>query len=119
MLVKYVMPHVRRIAAITTTIRTAMTRWFDRRASPSTELPPHRELHQATRFWPAEAAGYDGEDTLPALEERGVLVFIYFDSDASELQFSIDLDTVDPRLARHDGTVPMHITVQGDTVFRA
>lgn len=118
MLAKSVMPRVRRLAAIITTIRTAMTRWFDRSA-PSTALPLHRELHHAARFWPVEAAGYDGEDTLPALEEGGVFVFVYFDSEAAEFQFSIDLDTVDPRLTRPDGTVPMHITVQGDTVFRA
>ncbi|MFH8257618.1 hypothetical protein [Streptomyces roseolus] len=121
MLAKSAMPCARRIAAIITGIRTVMTNWFDRNA-PSAVLPLHHELHHAARFWPVEAAGYDGEDTLPALELGGIFVFVYIDPETTELRVSIDLDTVDQRLVRHDDpheTVPMHITVQGDTVFHA
>ncbi|MGW3381935.1 hypothetical protein ACWDCO_17320 [Streptomyces albogriseolus] len=101
MLAKSAKPHVRRLTAITTTIRTAITHWFHHSALSSTELTLHHELHQAARFWPVEAAGHDGEDTLPALEMGGILVFVYFDSNAAESQVSIDLDTVDPRLVTH------------------
>lgn len=121
MLPKSVMSRARRLAAIITKIRTAMTQPFDHSA-PSTPLPLHHELHRAARFWPTEAAGHDGEDTLPALQLGGILVFVYLDSESAELRVSIDLDTVDQRLVRHDDpdeTVPMHITVQGGTVFRA
>ncbi|WP_435060338.1 hypothetical protein [Streptomyces sp. bgisy060] len=121
MLANSVMPRVRRLAAIIATIRTAITQRLDR-STPPTALPLHHELHHAARFWPVEAAGFDGEDTLPALELGGVLVFVYLDPESAELRVSVDLDTVDQRLVRHDDpdeTVPMHITVQGDTVFRA
>ncbi|OEJ23003.1 hypothetical protein AR457_38030 [Streptomyces agglomeratus] len=121
MLAKSVMFRVRHLAAIITTVRKAMTNRFGR-STPSAPQPLHHELHRAARFRPVEAAGFDGEDTLPALEMGGVLVFVYLDSDSTELRVSVDLDTVDQRLVRHDDpdeTVPMHITFQGDTVFRA
>ncbi|MFJ5951351.1 hypothetical protein [Streptomyces noursei] len=121
MLAKSVMSRARRLATRITKIRTSMTNWIGRN-TPSAPQPLHHELHAAARFWPVESAGFDAEDTLPALELGGVLVFVYFDSDSAELRVSVDLDTVDQRLVRHDdpdGTVPMHITVQGETVFRA
>ncbi|MGW3954636.1 hypothetical protein ACWEKM_27725 [Streptomyces sp. NPDC004752] len=119
MLAKSVMSRARRLATSITKGRTAMTNWFGR-STPSAPQPLRHELHRAARFWPVESAGFDGEDTLPALELGGVLV--YLDADSAELRVSADLDTVDQRLVRHDDpdeTVPMHITVQGDTVFRA
>ncbi|MFI5864588.1 hypothetical protein [Streptomyces sp. NPDC051546] len=121
MLTKSVMPHARRLAAIFAAFRTAVTHRFGR-GTPSAPEPLHHELHRAARFWPVEDTGSDGEDTLPAMEMGGVLVFVYLDAESSELRVSVDLDTVDQRLIRHDDpdeTVPMHITVQGDTVFRA
>jgi hypothetical protein len=84
-----------------------------------TTEPPHHELNRTARFWPVEA-GPDGDDTLPALEYGGALFFVYLDADTKELEVSIDLETVDPRL-RQDvpgKPVPMHITLQGRTVFR-
>lgn len=121
MLTKSVMFRVRRLAAIITAVRKAMANRFGR-STPSAPQPLHHELHRAARFWPVEATGFDGEDTLPALELGGVLVFVYLDSGFAELRVSVDLGTVDQRLVRHDDpdeTVPMHITVQGGTVFRA
>ncbi|MFF7953925.1 hypothetical protein [Streptomyces griseorubiginosus] len=121
MLAKSVMPRARRLATIITKIRTSMTKWFGR-STPSAPQPLHRELHRAARFWPVEPADFDEEDTLPALELGGVLVFVYLDSDSAELQVSVDRYAVDQRLVRHDDpdeTVPIHITVQGETVFRA
>jgi hypothetical protein len=39
-------------------------------------------------------------------------------SPGTTLCISVDLDTVHRALLRPNGTVPMQITVQGDTVFR-
>ncbi|MFB6984536.1 hypothetical protein [Streptomyces sp. NPDC056304] len=121
MLAKSLLAHARRLGAMITSLHKAMTRRFDRSRQAAPQ-PLHLELHQAARFWPGEAPGFDGENTLPVLELGGVLVFVYFDPESAELQVSVDLDTVDQRLVRHDEpdeTVPMHITVQGDTVFHA
>jgi hypothetical protein len=121
MLAKSVMFRARRLAtAIATVGRAIINRSGP--SAPSAPEPPHHELHRAAQFWPVEAAGFEGDNTLPALEMGGVMVFVYLDSDSDELHVSVDLDTVDERLVRHgtpDKTVPMHITVQGDTVFRA
>lgn len=104
------------------TVRTTLTPLTSRR-HPSTPVitePLHRELNRTARFWPVEEAP-DGDDTLPALEYGGALYFVYLDAESKEVQVSIDLDTVDPRLVSRDAPgepVPMHITIQGKTVFR-
>lgn len=104
------------------TVRTTLTPFTTRRrpGSPVNAEPLHRELNRTARFWPAEEAP-DGDDTLPALEYGGLLCFVYRDPETEEVQVSIDLDTVDPRLVNRDAPgepVPMHITIQGETVFR-
>ncbi|MFI9771852.1 hypothetical protein ACIHJG_34060 [Streptomyces sp. NPDC052415] len=119
MLAKSVLPRVRRLARIITSVGKAMTHRFHRSTPYSPPQPLHHELHRAARFWPANVAGFDGEETLPVLELGGVFVFVYLDPVSAELLVSVDLETVDQRLVRPDETVPMHITVQGDTVFRA
>lgn len=74
----------------------------------------HR-FHRTARFWPARRAE---PGTLPALQTAGVLVFAYIDDGRTTLRISVDLDTVHRALLRPNGTVPIHITVQGHTVFR-
>lgn len=121
MLAKSVMLRIRRLATTIETACTLITTRFGRSA-PSAPEPLHHELHRAAKFWPVEAAGFDEDDTLPALEMGGVLVFAHLDASTSELRISVDLDTVDERLVRPNDpgmTVPMHITVQGTTVFHA
>jgi hypothetical protein len=77
----------------------------------------HDRFHRTARFWPARR---DEPGTLPALQVAGVVVFAYLDLDRDgvTLRISVDLDTVHRALLRPDRTVPMHVTVQGDTVFR-
>ena len=74
-----------------------------------------RRLHRTARFWPARR---DEPASLPALQVAGVLVFAYIDSEQAVLRVSVDLDTTHRALLRPEGTVPLHITVQGTTVFR-
>ncbi|MEU5200413.1 hypothetical protein AB0G86_41295 [Streptomyces scabiei] len=120
MLAKSVKFRDRRLATVIATVCKAITHRFGRGA-PSVSEPLHHELNRTARFWPVEEAP-DSDDTLPVLEYGGALVFVYLDADTNEVEVSIDLDTVDPRLVRQDAPgrpVPMHITVQGTTVFRA
>ncbi|MFD8078995.1 hypothetical protein ACFV3E_40850 [Streptomyces sp. NPDC059718] len=72
-------------------------------------------LHRMARFWPADRAE---PGSLPALQVAGVLVFAYVDSDGRTLRVSVDLDTTHPALVRN-GKIPMHVTVQGTTVYQA
>jgi len=74
-------------------------------------------FHRTARFWPARR---DEPGTLPALQVAGAMVFVYLDENTSELRVSVDLDTVHRALLRPGGdhTVPLRITVQGETVFR-
>ena len=73
-----------------------------------------RRFHRTARFWPARR---DEPASLPALQVAGVLVFVYLDDHAA-VCVSVDLDTAHRVLVRPDHTVPLHITVQGTTVFR-
>lgn len=74
-------------------------------------------FHRTARFW---AARRDEPGTLPALQVAGAMVFVYLDENSSELRVGVDLDTVHRALLRPGGdhTVPLRITVQGETVFR-
>ncbi|WP_052391473.1 hypothetical protein [Streptomyces sp. NRRL B-24484] len=77
--------------------------------------------HRTARFWPARR-GELGDSSLswPAIQMAGVIVFTYVDENT--LVVSIDLDTVHRGLVERPGTtatVPLHVMVQGTTVFYA
>lgn len=100
-------------------VRTAFTRLLARPRPGLIAEPLDRELNRKARFWPADP---DDEDTLPVVDYGGLLVFVYRDAESKEVQVSVDLDTVDPRLLLRGvpgGLVPLHITVQGETVYRS
>ncbi|WP_059007885.1 hypothetical protein [Streptomyces specialis] len=84
-------------------------------APPDYTFPDEKECEQANRsavFHPmVEAEG------VPCTEVGGVLVFTCLDPLTGTLLVHIDLDTADDRLIRRDGTVPLRIEVQGDTVL--
>ncbi|MEU5242233.1 hypothetical protein ACH4UR_37205 [Streptomyces lydicus] len=110
-----------RVAELIRSAHTAITSRI-RRTHPSIGPRSRAKFHRGTRFWPVEHDGFD-EDTLPALEMAGALVFVYLDPDSSELNVSVHLETVDRRLLGRkklgEAVVPLHVTVQGNTVFRA
>ncbi|MEV1179106.1 hypothetical protein, partial [Nonomuraea sp. NPDC049784] len=57
------------------------------------------------------------DDTLPALETAGVLVFAYLDAAEKAVRVSVHLDTTDERLIRADATVPLRVMVGDAVVF--
>lgn len=74
------------------------------------------EIHRTAEFHPARA---DEPGTLPSLEVAGAMVFVYV-TDSGELAISVDLETINSALTGPDGTtVPLHVSVQGTTVYRA
>ncbi len=76
------------------------------------------KYHRAARFWPAHRDDPDGQLSWPALEVAGAIVFVYVDGNT--LRVSVDLDTPHRGIVERPGTrstVPLHITVQGTTVF--
>ncbi|GAA3751370.1 hypothetical protein [Micromonospora maritima] len=61
---------------------------------------------------------HSGTGGHPAIEVAGVLVFLYIKD--GKVQVSVDLDTAIPEVTfGPDRDVPLHITVQGQTVFDA
>ena len=73
MLTKSVMFRVRRLAAIITAVRKAMTIRFGR-STPSAPQPPHHEIHRAARFWPVEA--WEPGSTPPSFDKQPVRDFL-------------------------------------------
>ncbi|MCC9309902.1 hypothetical protein LN042_22990 [Kitasatospora sp. RB6PN24] len=73
-----------------------------------------RRIHRSATFHP-----YDpGEpSSLPALEIGAVLVFAYLDEEDGHLRISVHEDEADPALLGPDGRVPIHVTVEGETVY--
>lgn len=58
----------------------------------------------------------DRDDTYPAIELAGVWVFLYVED--GMVRVSVDLDTTIPELTHgSEQIVPLHITVQGTTVY--
>ncbi len=79
-----------------------------------------RKYHRTARFWPSRRDEPDGSATWPAVEYAGAFVFTYVEGNT--LVVSIDLDTVHRGLVERPGTqaaVPLHVMVQGTTVFYA
>ncbi|MEV7776301.1 hypothetical protein [Kitasatospora sp. NPDC086791] len=77
------------------------------------------KYHRTARFWPAYREE-EGKLSWPALEVAGALVFVYVDGNT--LRVSVDLDTAHRGIVERpstSSTVPLHITVQGTTVFYA
>ncbi|MFD9686758.1 hypothetical protein ACFWXO_13485 [Kitasatospora sp. NPDC059088] len=77
------------------------------------------KYHRTARFWPAHR-DEEGKLCWPALEVAGALVFVYVDGNT--LRVSVDLDTPHRGIVERPNTrstIPLHITVQGTTVFYA
>ncbi len=73
-----------------------------------------RAANMAARFLPQR-----DDDESPAIEVGGALAVMYVKN--GELFVGIDLETADPSVYRMygDQQIPLHVTVQGDTVFEA
>ncbi|MEU6511035.1 hypothetical protein [Streptomyces sp. NPDC046942] len=86
-------------------------------AARSLSLPDPQACAQANSaavFHPQEGPDDEG---LPCIEIAGILVFAYLDADREAVRVSVHLDTTDQRLVRADGTVPIQVEVEDDTVF--
>ncbi|MFJ5926618.1 hypothetical protein ACIQF6_28845 [Kitasatospora sp. NPDC092948] len=78
----------------------------------------NEKYRRTARFWPATREEPDGPLTPPAMQEAGAFVFTYVDGNT--LVVSVDVETVHKGLVERRGTsarVPLHITVNGTTVF--
>jgi hypothetical protein len=73
-----------------------------------------RAANMNARFLPQR-----DDDESPALDVAGALAIMYVKD--GELYLGVDLETADPAIYRMygDQQIPLHITVQGDTVFQA
>ncbi|MFJ1757614.1 hypothetical protein [Kitasatospora sp. NPDC088134] len=81
-------------------------------------LKLNEKYRRTARFWRAVQDEPDGPLSPPALEVAGAFVFTYVQGNT--LVVSVDLDTVHKGLVEHPATaarVPLHITVNGTTVF--
>ncbi|WP_307624385.1 hypothetical protein [Streptomyces sp. V3I7] len=72
------------------------------------------KANSAAVFHPQERPDDEG---LPCIEVAGVLVFAYLDADSRTLRVSVHLDSTDKELLRPDGSVPLRVEVEDDTVF--
>ncbi|MGW5657204.1 hypothetical protein [Streptomyces humi] len=63
-------------------------------------------------------AGPGGEG-LPCMEVAGVLVFAYLDASMQAVRVSVHLDTADELVLQPGDWVPLHVDVEGSTVFSA
>ncbi|WP_256256069.1 hypothetical protein [Streptomyces sp. MUSC 14] len=72
------------------------------------------QANSAAVFHPQENPDDEG---LPCIEIAGILVFAYLDADREAVRVSVHLDTPDQRLVQADGTVPIQVEVEDDTVF--
>ncbi|MGP4112958.1 hypothetical protein ACTWP5_18860 [Streptomyces sp. 4N509B] len=57
-----------------------------------------------------------GNEDLPCIEVAGVMVFAYLNPATGAVHVSVDLDTADTQILLPDGTVPLHVDVQGAAV---
>ena len=64
----------------------------------------------------AEFLPKTGAFEVPALQVAGAMVSVYIDRSGT-LTVSVDLDEADQAIQTPRETVPMRITVQGETVF--
>ncbi|WP_199550146.1 hypothetical protein [Streptomyces sp. N35] len=69
--------------------------------------------NSAALFHPIEGPDDEG---LPCIEIAGVLVFAYLDAERQAVRIDVHLDTADEQLVRADGTIPIRIEVEDDTV---
>ncbi|MEV7675037.1 hypothetical protein [Streptomyces sp. NPDC088752] len=81
-------------------------------AAYAAAMGTEEDINRAARFLPQGEEG-----TRPCVEVDGAQVYTYWEN--GTLVVSVDVETVADGVARADGTVPMVITVQGDTVYQA
>lgn len=76
-----------------------------------------QDLNLSAQFLPMEP---DDESTLPCVETGGAQVYTYWTKEDG-LCVSVHLDTgeIPEQLHNHDGTVPVQVTVNDETVFSA
>ncbi|MER5638278.1 hypothetical protein ABT095_15115 [Kitasatospora sp. NPDC002227] len=70
--------------------------------------------HRGAAFHP-HLPGEPG--SLPAIEVGQVMVFAYLDEEGGHLRISVHEDEADPALLGPDGRVPIHVTVEGKSVY--
>jgi hypothetical protein len=74
------------------------------------------DLNLRARFLPQEP---DDENTLPCIETGGAQVYAYWTAEGLCVSVHLDTGEIPEQLYDVDGTIPVHVTVNGDTVFAA